>query len=137
MSSGTEVKSVVAPPPVGQSFVDREGVYWTVKNIIEGANLEGFFLVCLEHGKSPQSLDGTLVLAPSEYEALIRSRGLKVLAPDLAHPVPLVSVNERRLGASTMPSEGSPFSDSGPVIVITAPAPSSGDDHLSPLKGRH
>lgn len=64
-----------------------------MKNIIEGANLDGFFLASLDHGKTPESVDGNLVLSPREYEALIRSRGLKVIAPDVAHPVRLVDVN--------------------------------------------
>jgi hypothetical protein len=73
----------MSPPPVGQWFVDDEAVYWTVKNIIQEKALDGFFLVSLDRGKTLDSVDQNLVLAPREYEALVRSRGMKPIAPDV------------------------------------------------------
>ena len=68
----------VSPPCVGQQFLDEEGVHWTLKNIILSDALEGFFLASLTHGTSPEQVDGTMVLAPLELEALLRTRGMKV-----------------------------------------------------------
>jgi hypothetical protein len=81
-----------SPPPVGLTFVDDDGVLWVVKNVIQGTNLDGFFLASLNHGRTPECSEGNMVLAPREYEALIRSRGLKVIAPDVARPVRLLGV---------------------------------------------
>jgi hypothetical protein len=77
-------------------FVDDEGVHWLVRNVILNPNLEGFYLVRLDHGKTTDCKDGSMALAPSEYEALARSRGLKAVAPDVARPVSLVSSEGNR-----------------------------------------
>lgn len=71
-------KSAVSPPLVGQRFVDDEGVHWTVRNLVLSDSLEGFFLASLSHGRTTACDEGTIVLAPLEFEALCRSRGLKV-----------------------------------------------------------
>lgn len=53
-------------------------MHWTVKNLILSNSLEGFFLASLTHGKTRECCDGTIVVAPLEFEALCRTRGLKV-----------------------------------------------------------
>jgi hypothetical protein len=72
------MKTTVSPPLVGQSFLDEEGVHWTVKNLILSDSLQGFFLASLTHGRTTECKDGTLVVAPLEYEALCRTRGMSV-----------------------------------------------------------
>lgn len=71
-------KTSVVAPLVGQCFLDEEGVHWTVKNLILSDSLEGFFLASLAHGKTSECIEGTIVVAPLEYEALLRTRRLKV-----------------------------------------------------------
>ena len=63
---------------VGQRFVDDEGVHWIVRNLVLSDSLEDFFLASLSHGRTTACNEGTIVLAPLEFEALCRSRGLKV-----------------------------------------------------------
>jgi hypothetical protein len=60
-------------------------VHWTVKNLILSDSLEGFFLASLVHGKTAECNEGMIVVAPLEYEALIRTRGLKVTHIPTAH----------------------------------------------------
>jgi hypothetical protein len=72
-------KYSVSPPPVGQRFLDEDGVHWTVKNLILSDSLEGFFLASLTHGKEADTVDGTIVVAPLEFEALSRARGMSVV----------------------------------------------------------
>ena len=79
-------KHPIPPPPIGQSFIDDEGVCWCVRNVIHSPSLAGFFLARLDHG-SGDCNQGSVVVAPMEYEALVRSRGLKATAPALMHPV--------------------------------------------------
>jgi hypothetical protein len=101
-------RAAVSAPPVGQAFVDDEGVYWRVANVITGKNLDGFFLVRLEHGHGLECKDGSLVLAPMEYEALLRSRGLKALAPDVLDAVPLHGDSTSPPAASSTITLGGP-----------------------------
>jgi hypothetical protein len=84
-------------PPLGQRFVDHEGVHWLVRNVMINPKLDGFFLVCLEHGRTAECAEGRRVLAPSEYEALIRSRALLAVAPDVAQPVSVAGLRDPAL----------------------------------------
>lgn len=83
-------KNSVSAPPLGLGFIDEEGVHWIVRNLIQNPKLDGFFLLRQDHGPTPECNDGSMVLAHMEWEALIRSRGLKATAPDLANAVPLI-----------------------------------------------
>jgi hypothetical protein len=84
-------KYPVTPPPRGQRFVDRDGVHWSVTDVINDSARAGFFLVRLDHGKTEECRDASLMLAPMEYEALVRARGLRALAPDVLYPVKVFS----------------------------------------------
>lgn len=106
---------IVVPPP-GQSFLDAEGTYWMVKSVRRATNLQGFFLVNLTHGNTPECLDGSMVLAPREFEALVRSRGLKLIAPDIANPVPYGGAE--------------PEAPEDPVIPTRPTFPRSGSDAM-------
>jgi hypothetical protein len=74
----------VVPPSVGQAFIDEDGICWSVRKVINSPSLPGFFLVRLENDQKLADDECCLVLAPSEYEALLRSRGFKAAAPELA-----------------------------------------------------
>lgn len=75
-------------PPIGLQLLDDQQVYWCVESVLRESADSEFFIVRLRYGKTPECDEGWRVLAPSEYAALARERGFKVLAPDIAHPVP-------------------------------------------------
>lgn len=65
------------PPSPAQRYVDALGRHWVVDNVITSAELQGFFLARLKFGSDERCEEGTTVLAPKEFEALVRSRGLR------------------------------------------------------------
>jgi hypothetical protein len=102
----------VSPPPTGARFFDDNGEHWVVRNVLVNPGLQGFFLVRLDHGKTDECGNGTMVLAPMEYEALVRSRGLKPLPLDAGMPVPAMR-------------PGTGLATAGPATVTDASGQSS------------
>jgi hypothetical protein len=64
------------PPVGGQRFLDEYGIHWLVQSVTTGNHLDGFFIVRLAYGVTPQCEAGVWVLGRREFEALCRERML-------------------------------------------------------------
>jgi hypothetical protein len=87
-------------PPVGLRFIDAEGKHWIVDNVIRSQSLPDYFLVRLAVGATRECAEETLVLAPMEFDALIRSRKLVPEAPDVVPKAAYTLTDTNEPGAS-------------------------------------
>jgi hypothetical protein len=71
-------------PSLAQRYVDHENTHWQVDDVMNSPLLDGFYLVRLRHGKTRECNEGTVVLAPREYKALLKTRKLVRVHDD--HP---------------------------------------------------
>lgn len=64
------------PPAVGTAYVDADGIHWLVHRLTSSDSFPDFYLVHLRFGPSPDAMDESWVLAPSEFDALVRGKDL-------------------------------------------------------------
>ena len=70
------LQNQIQEPQVGQRFVDEQGTHWLVQAVTRSDHLEGFYIVRLAFGATPECDHDVWVLGRREYEALFRERTL-------------------------------------------------------------
>lgn len=64
-------------PSVGQRFTDGAGIHWHVRDVIKSPGADGYYLVCISFGATPECADGDSILGRGEFTALCQEKALR------------------------------------------------------------
>ncbi len=71
----------LATPRVGQQFTDDAGQHWQVRTVIRSPGADGYYIVRVSFGSTPECVDGVSVLGRGEFRRLCRENNLSAVPP--------------------------------------------------------
>jgi len=64
-------------PTVGQRFTDGAGIHWQVRDVIQSPGEDGYYIVRVSFGATPECADGHSILGRGEFTTLCQEKKLK------------------------------------------------------------